>query len=506
MKKFLSLLLVVAMLLPLLCVSAVAEEPVEIKILAQIWAPYKEEQMDIFREIEKACNVKFTIEWAPRDGFNERVYSTLASGQLPDLIARQGLSESSLINEGAIVPLDDYLQYAPNYVAAIGEDKASLTNASDGYLYPISSIIDIQPAYGMFVRKDWLERVGLDVPNTWEEWLTVWRAFRDQDANGNGDPNDEIPFTAAGEHIPGAWGTSPLLFVGIISNQYFYLDGNTYQLVYDHPRYREYLEVMQLLYSEGLMDKEVVTHTYQDTGALQSAGVAGSALEFTDRASSAVKTLQETDTNATFVATLPMVGTHGEQYMPARAKFDGRGFYVTIQAEKDGKMEAIMRVVDYLFSEEGTKLINFGIEGQHYTMVNGAPVLNKEILDGGWQVAREAGLANQTFILHWIEAMFSQMTFKGKTMEEMNAVETLSAQAFNMYGDYFYNIPPVLQTAAYAEYATDLLPKCEELRAKCVTGEITVDEFFAQYEALKPLGLDEMNKQAQEAWNMVKGL
>ncbi len=155
MKKFLSLLLVVAMLLPLLCVSAVAEEPVEIKILAQIWAPYKEEQMDIFREIEKACNVKFTIEWAPRDGFNERVYSTLASGQLPDLIARQGLSESSLINEGAIVPLDDYLQYAPNYVAAIGEDKASLTNASDGYLYPISSIIDIQPAYagvasGMF--------------------------------------------------------------------------------------------------------------------------------------------------------------------------------------------------------------------------------------------------------------------------------------------------------------------------------------------------------------------
>jgi len=89
-----------------------------------------------------------------------------------------------------------------------------------------------------------------------------------------------------------------------------------------------------------------------------------------------------TDTNATFVATLPMVGTHGEQYMPARAKFDGRGFYVTIQAEKDGKMEAIMRVVDYLFSEEGTKLINFGIEGQHYTMVNGAPVLNKEILDG----------------------------------------------------------------------------------------------------------------------------
>ena len=47
---------------------------------------------------------------------------------------------------------------------------------------------------------------------------------------------------------------------------------------------------------------------------------------------------------------------------------------------------------------------------------------------------------------------------------------------------------------------------CPWWRAKCVTGEITVEEFFKQYEALKPLGLEAINQDAQAAWNLVNGL
>ena len=507
MKKIFSLFLVLMMVMSLFgSTNALAEDPVEINVLARIWSPYKEDQRDIISEIEKACNVKFNIEWAPNDGYSERLYSTLASGKIPDLIARYQVSESSLLNEGAIVPLDEYLHLAPNYVAAIGEDIANLTNANDGHLYAISNIVDIPPAYCMSIRKDWLDRVGLDVPETWEEWLTVWRAFRDQDANGNGDPNDEIPFTAAGEHIYSLWGGSPLLFVGIVSNHYFYLENDTYQLVYDHPRYRDYLEIMRMLYSENLMDKEFITHNYQDTRALQAANVAGSALQFSNATQTSLKTLLETDENAEFIVVPPVVGPFGDQLMPSRDKFDGRGFYATIQAEKDGKMEAIMRFVDYMFSEEGTKLMNFGVEGIHHTMVDGKPVLAQEILDGGWSVAREAGLASQPFLMNWTQEMFSQRSFKNQPIEEMNKVDRVAADAFTMYDEYYFNIPPTLETAAYVEYSTDLFPMVEELRAKCITGEITIDEFFEQYEALKPLGLDAINQDAQAAWNLVNGL
>lgn len=35
------------------------------------------------------------------------------------------------------------------------------------------------------------------MPKTWEDWVTVWKAFAKEDANGNGDPNDEVPFAVS---------------------------------------------------------------------------------------------------------------------------------------------------------------------------------------------------------------------------------------------------------------------------------------------------------------------
>lgn len=63
--------------------------------------------------------------------------------------------------------------------------------------------------------------------------------------------------------------------------------------------------MMQLLYSENLMDKEVVTHTYQDTRALQAANTAGSALQFTDATTAAMKTLLESDPTRSLLPSSP---------------------------------------------------------------------------------------------------------------------------------------------------------------------------------------------------------
>ena len=66
------------------------------------------------------------------------------------------------------------------------------------------------------MRKDWLDRLSLEVPTTWDEWVEVFKAFKEQDANGNGDPNDEIPFTAMD--------TSLLYTFDIAANDIFCVD------------------------------------------------------------------------------------------------------------------------------------------------------------------------------------------------------------------------------------------------------------------------------------------
>lgn len=59
----------------------------------------------------------------------------------------------------------------------------------------------------VYLNKTWLDNLGLTYPETVEELYTVLKAFKEQDANGNGDPNDEIPIsfdTSAGarlEHV-----------------------------------------------------------------------------------------------------------------------------------------------------------------------------------------------------------------------------------------------------------------------------------------------------------------
>lgn len=355
MKKTLSLVLVLTMMLSLFSfTTASAEAPVEINILAQIWTPYEEEQRDVFAKLEEACNVKLNIEWAPKDGFSERVYSTIATGKLPDLIARQGISESSMINEGAIVPITPYLDLAPNYVAAIGADKAGITNANDGQIYAISSIIDIPPAYQMAIRKDWLERVGLDVPETWEEWLTVWRAFRDQDANGNGDPNDEIPMSACGlnqlNYLMHAFKVYPDNYYGM----FVYPGTSEVQCSYIADGMKDAMKYLKKLYDEGLLDPESFSQnqdTYTAKGTADTLGYLTVAGAFVNVGN---------ELHWDYQGLAPFPDSEGNRLTNKRASCGGNHFAITSNCENP---EAALRYVDYLYSEEGTTLAWMGVEG-----------------------------------------------------------------------------------------------------------------------------------------------
>ena len=106
------------------------------------------------------------------------------------------------------------------------------------------------------VRQDWLDDLGMDTPETWEDWLSYWRGVRDNDLNGNGDPADEIPLALA-QSADGERSLTQLLNAfGIAASndtQFCLLDDGTYTMVYEHPRYPAFLEAVAGLYAEGLL-------------------------------------------------------------------------------------------------------------------------------------------------------------------------------------------------------------------------------------------------------------
>ena len=135
--------------------------------------------------------------------------------------------------------------------------KAMCTSA-DGNIYALAGwwgdINDYVPDY-LYIRQDWLDNLGLEMPRTIDELYDVLVAFKEQDANGNGDPNDEIPLATKN----GIWQLYYLMTgFGYDTNSLWYVDeaGEVHYAAVEE-QYREMLEFLNKCYSEGLISDDL---------------------------------------------------------------------------------------------------------------------------------------------------------------------------------------------------------------------------------------------------------
>ncbi len=160
-------------------------------------------KMEIFKRLEKQTNVK--IDWGniPDTDFAEKKNLLLASGDLPDAFYGAGFTDYELINygkDGTFIPLENLIdKYAPNLKALLDrrpDIKLAIT-APDGHIYGLPSWeenkLDTNPFFHV-INKNWLDKLGLKVPQTLDEYTQALIAFKTKDPNGNGKA-DEIPLS-----------------------------------------------------------------------------------------------------------------------------------------------------------------------------------------------------------------------------------------------------------------------------------------------------------------------
>ena len=165
------------------------------------------DQMGIFQLLEERTHVHIDFEQIPQADWSEKISLELgADVDLPDaLYSAYALTSNDLINysaQGILLALDGYIdEYMPNFKKVLEEHpevKAAVT-APDGHIYSLPFVkydgLTGKIPENMFINKVWLDNLGLEAPKTIEDLETVLTAFKEKDANGNGDPNDEIPMT-----------------------------------------------------------------------------------------------------------------------------------------------------------------------------------------------------------------------------------------------------------------------------------------------------------------------
>ncbi|MBR5546911.1 MAG: hypothetical protein IKU70_08000 [Clostridia bacterium] len=295
MKKMMALIL--ALILCLSSVSALALEsninldstwpvvkekiPVTIGVVPQNNGEYDLDNVWTLQYFEEMSNLDITWQHIERASAPEKIPLMLAGDTMPDaILGYSKMNHAALVqygvDEGMLYPIDTLLDYMPNFKAMLDAKpavKASLY-ASDGHFYGLPVMADGSDSYILrfFINSDWLKNVGKEMPTTLDEFYDVLVAFRDQDANGNGDPSDEIPVSAAWNegYSLRAWILNSLGFCTTGNNTaYYYKEDGSYEAAYIPYRseYKEYLTYMNKLWNEGLLDLDMFTQTQAQVDA-----------------------------------------------------------------------------------------------------------------------------------------------------------------------------------------------------------------------------------------------
>ncbi|UFU06656.1 extracellular solute-binding protein [Ruania halotolerans] len=230
-------------------------------------------------DLEEAAGV--TIEWEEVSAdWDQKKSTMLAAGDIPDLVV--GVNSITNADQatftGLFEDLSDDMDALPNVAAMFDAlpETEQMATSTDGQIYGLPSYRRFWPdtATRQFINQQWLDNLGLEQPTTWDELHEVLLAFKDEDANGNGDPNDEIPMDWAPAGDTGFGFFQPTVLLGGLGmpisdgggQGYFVEDGQVGNFLIDE-RYRDLIAFLHELYADGLISQDVMT---QDYSAYQS--------------------------------------------------------------------------------------------------------------------------------------------------------------------------------------------------------------------------------------------
>lgn len=269
--------------------SAPSGETVKLKALA-ILHPLTQDvdDMEYVAEIEAEAGVE--IEWELIRADWDQVKSTrFASGDIPDLLFNATYNADYQTYKGLFLDMTPYINddLTPNIATMFEEepDTKALATTMEGEIFAAPKFQGKWPDTNtvMFINKQWLDNLGLEMPATFSEMKEVLMAFKEQDANGNGDPNDEVPLDFNGwfggaYSLPGAWlGGLGIQLTNQGFNGYFAEDGQVKCYAVDE-RYKLFMKYVADLYANGLINTNAVTNDYSMFQSLSRGNEAGDAL------------------------------------------------------------------------------------------------------------------------------------------------------------------------------------------------------------------------------------
>ncbi len=466
--------------------------------------------MTCYQEAEKRTGVKINWIVAPQNQSKEQFNLMIASGDLPDIIEGYWRfylpgGERQAYEDGIIIKLNDYLEdSAPNLQKILKSDDEvrKLLSADKGeiFYFPYLTLDDaVRVFYGPIIREDWLDKLGLDIPTTIEEWDTALHKMKSGDPNGNGEA-DEIPLIFSTRSEPLHEIRRSHAFIGAYGiTRKFYLDGDTVKYGEIQPEYKQFLELFNGWYEDGLIDPDFATMNTSTMDAKIAGNKAGAfigwisdLMKFTD--------LMADTPGVKFSATPYPSLKKGEKapYGYYAPKVNSLLTSITTQCENPQKA---VEWLDYKYGTEGNMLFNFGVEGVSYNMVNGSPKFLDSLMNP------PEGKTIEEMLRKHVQYFPGPMMSDGRQFEQLRLKYDNQKKAFSTWADTQRTmlLPSLIFTAEendiIASKMNDIQTYVDEMVLNFVFGKEPLSNFDSYVDQLKKLGIDQVVAAYQSAYD-----
>ncbi len=395
---------------------------------------------DIIRE-KLGINLNLVMLPVTANDRDVRIQAAGAANNLPDLFFVSRNVLANLVRQGLVAQVDDYFDKMPNRTPIMYDENAKVHATIDGHVYGFASAGDVPRNYGLLIRKDWLDNLGLEVPTTIDEFIEVARAFTYDDPDGNGK-DDTYGYGAYVDSNPtlkgypghrlwpimGAFGVE-----GLWSFERETLGLNIYK-----PEFYDFMVCFKAMCDEGIIDPNWLSYKTDDFRAAWKQGRFGMMFE-QNSAFASESNYAPFDANfpdGEWIVAGALEGPGGHASLGAN-DISYRIYAVSQKAADAGKLDKICELLDWMSSDEGYFLLGWGVEGVNYVFdENGVPVVGElgENSFTGSKGQVYTQMRNLVFYNSDIELASRYPTYvtanSGKTMSALSVLREMQAQTW----------------------------------------------------------------------------
>ena len=314
-------------------------------------------------------NISYVL--VPRAQENDKLNILMASGEAPDVcLTYNSDGLYNFVKQGGITELTDLLvQYGPNLQTFLADSLPY--GVFDGKQYAIPAKRVNLARHGSYIRKDWLDKVGLPVPSTTEEFYETMVAFKEQDPGGFGSAN--IPFAINADFNNAVWPFSTIMdsFITEMSDEDFYC-----LPIYLWPGFKDSIRFMNKMYNNDLINLDFPLDNdktiYKELIAQGKVGafINNTGFPLGNGADAALTVLKQNVPGAELTVMDPFVNYEGKT---RKATYEPVGIYTFVPSFSKVP-EAAMVYVDWISRDDNRFFLQNGEEGVHYEMIDGLPI------------------------------------------------------------------------------------------------------------------------------------